>query len=94
MLILTRDPLADRIGSVVVAGITRTRRHVVSEFVLTPERDGVPKECVVTFDNIHTIPATGFGVESHRSHLREWLRRVEHSTMRWGAEASRVRFLP
>ncbi len=60
VLILTRDPLADRVGSVVVAGITRTRRHLVSEFLLTPERDGLPTECVVTFDNIHTIPRDRF----------------------------------
>jgi mRNA interferase MazF len=52
---VTRDPVADRIGSVVVAALTRTRRGLVSELVLTPE-DGVPTESVVNFDNIHTIP--------------------------------------
>jgi mRNA interferase MazF len=55
VLVLTRDPVADRIGSVVVAALTRTRRGLVSELVLTPE-DGVPTESVVNFDNIHTIP--------------------------------------
>lgn len=54
VLVLTRDPVAERIGHVVVAAITRTRRGLVSEVVLTP-RDGVPTECVVNFDNIHTI---------------------------------------
>ncbi len=59
VLILTRDPVAGRIGSVVVAAITRTVRGLVSELVLTPA-DGVPTECVVNFDNIHTIPRAAF----------------------------------
>jgi mRNA interferase MazF len=53
---LTRDPVADRIGSVVVAAITRTERGLVSELRLTPARDGVPTDCVVNFDNLHTLP--------------------------------------
>jgi mRNA interferase MazF len=56
VLVLTRDPVADRIGTVVVAALTRTRRGLVSELELTPELDGVPTECVVNFDNIHTFP--------------------------------------
>jgi mRNA interferase MazF len=28
----------------------------VSELELTPDTDGVPSDCVVNFDNIHTIP--------------------------------------
>ena len=60
VLVLTRDPVADRIGSVVVAGLTRTRRHLVSELELTPRDDGVPTACVVNFDNIHTIPRATF----------------------------------
>ena len=60
VLILTRDPVADRIGSVVVAALTRTRRGLVSELVLTPTDDGVPTECVVNFDNIHTVSRSAF----------------------------------
>ena len=56
VLVLTRDPVADRIGSVVVAALTRTQRGVVSELRLTPDRDGVPTDCVVNFDNLHTLP--------------------------------------
>ena len=56
VLVLTRDPVADRIGSVVVAALTRTRRGLVSELVLTAEEDGVPSDCVVNFDNVHTLP--------------------------------------
>jgi mRNA interferase MazF len=54
VLVLTRDPVAGRIGSVVVAALTRTRRGLVSELELT-EADGVPTDSVVNFDNIHTI---------------------------------------
>jgi mRNA interferase MazF len=59
VLVLTRDPVADRIGSVVVAALTRTRRGLVSELALT-EADGVPTESVVNFDNLHTIPRETF----------------------------------
>ena len=55
VLILTRDPVADRIGSVVVAALTRTRRGLVSELALTAAADHVPTDCVVNFDNIHTL---------------------------------------
>ena len=60
VLVLTRDPVAERIGSVVVAALTRTRRGLVSELELTPHDDGVPSECVVNFDNLHTIPRQTF----------------------------------
>jgi len=60
VLVLTRDPVADTIGSVVVAGLTRTRRHLVSELDLRADRDGVPSDCVVNFDNLHTISRTAF----------------------------------
>jgi mRNA interferase MazF len=55
VLVLTRDPVADRIGAVVVAALTRTRRGLVSELELTAAIDGVPSDCVVNFDNIHTL---------------------------------------
>lgn len=60
VLVLTRDPVADRIGSVVVAALTRTRRGLVSELALDPASDGVPSDCVVNFDNVHTIPREAF----------------------------------
>jgi mRNA interferase MazF len=59
VLVLTRDPVADRIGSIVVAALTRTRRGLVSEMALT-ETDGVPTDSVVNFDNLHTIPRETF----------------------------------
>jgi mRNA interferase MazF len=59
VLVLTRDPIADRIGSIVVAALTRTVRGLVSELPLSPA-DGVPTECVANFDNLHTIPRDTF----------------------------------
>jgi len=58
VLVLTRDPVADRIEWVVVAALTRTKRYLVSELELTAEADGVPSDCVLNFDNIHTVNKT------------------------------------
>ena len=44
----------------VVAALTRTRRGLVSELALTPAKDGVPTDCVVNFDNVHTVPRDSF----------------------------------
>ena len=60
VLVLTRDPVADRVGSVVVAMLTRTVRGLVSELQLTAREDRVPTDCVVNFDNLHTIPREVF----------------------------------
>jgi mRNA interferase MazF len=60
VLVMTRDPVADRIGSVVVAALTKTRRGLVSELVLTTHEDGVPSDCVVNFDHLHTLPRSTF----------------------------------
>ena len=56
VLVLTRAPVAGRIGAEVVAALTRTERGLVSELKLRRERDGVPTDCVASFDNLHTIP--------------------------------------
>jgi len=60
VMILTRDPVAGRIGSVVVAALTRVQRGVVSEVGLTPEADGVPTPSFINFDNLHTLPRESF----------------------------------
>jgi mRNA interferase MazF len=60
VLVLTRDPVADRIGRVVVAMLTRTRRGLISELDLTASLDGLPSDCVVNFDNLHTLPREAF----------------------------------
>ena len=60
VLVLTRDPVADRIGAVVVAALTRTRRGLVSELDLSLAQDGVPTDCVVNLDDVHTVPRAAF----------------------------------
>ena len=60
VLVLTRDPVADRIGSVVVAACTRTVRGLQSELSLTVADDGMPEACVISFDNLHTVSRTLF----------------------------------
>ncbi|MYI20183.1 MAG: type II toxin-antitoxin system PemK/MazF family toxin, partial [Acidimicrobiia bacterium] len=54
VLVLTRDPVADRIEAVVSAALTRTHRGTAAELTLTTRRDGVPRDCVVNFDTIYT----------------------------------------
>ncbi len=71
VLVLTRDPVAARIGSVVVASLTTTIRGVMSELELGPA-DGVDQECVVNFDNINTL---------ERSAFRQRMTRLSDSTM-------------
>jgi len=60
VLVLTRDPVADRVDRVVVAALTLTRRGVVSELVLTAVDDDIAADCVVSFDNLHTLPRSAF----------------------------------
>jgi mRNA interferase MazF len=52
--------VADRIQSVVVASLTRTQRYLVSELELRADVDDVPTDCVVNFDNVHTLPREAF----------------------------------
>lgn len=59
VLVLTRDPVADRIGAVVVAACTRTVRGLTSELPLGPE-DGMPVACVASFDHLHTLRRGAF----------------------------------
>jgi len=59
VLVLTRDPVADRIDAVVVAHLTTTIRGLTSELRLGPS-DGLRGDCVVSFDNLHTLPKASF----------------------------------
>jgi len=59
VLVLTRDPVADRIGAIVVAACTRTVRGLLSELPLG-EDDGMPEACVASFDNLHTLRRSAF----------------------------------
>jgi mRNA interferase MazF len=71
VLVLTRDPVADRIGAVVVAACTRTVRGVSSELSLGTD-DGMPEPCVASFDNLHTV---------RRSTLRRRMTRLSPQRM-------------
>jgi mRNA interferase MazF len=57
VLVLTRDPVADRIGA--VAHLTTTIRGLTSELRLGAD-DGLKQDCVVSFDNLHTLPRSSF----------------------------------
>jgi mRNA interferase MazF len=53
-MVPTRDPLADRVGAVVVAACTRIIRELMGELELDVD-DGMPERCVVSLDNLHTL---------------------------------------
>lgn len=59
VVVLTRDPLADRMGAVVAAACTRQVRGLLSE-VAIGVHDGMPEACVVCLDNLHTIRRGNF----------------------------------
>jgi mRNA interferase MazF len=60
VVVMTRDPVADRINAVVVAACTRTIRGLQSELRLGPG-DGMPDDCVASFDNLYTLRRAAFG---------------------------------
>jgi len=53
--VLTRDPAIEVLTSVTCAPITRTIRDIPSEVELGPEH-GLPETCVISCDNVITIP--------------------------------------
>lgn len=59
VIVLTRDPVADRLDAVVVVACTRTVRGVQSELLLGPD-DGLPEPCVANFDTLHTLRRAAF----------------------------------
>ena len=89
--VLTRDPVADRIGSVVMVALTRTRRGLASELTSTAAEDSVSTERVANFDNIHTIPRDSFRrkvIKLRHARLIEACRRLRNATGR-GPSTSR-----
>ena len=59
VLVLTRDPAADRANAVVVAPCTRRIRGLGSELRLGPD-EGLPEDCVASFDNLTTVSRADF----------------------------------
>ena len=76
MLVMTRDPVADRIGGVVVAACSRTIRGLQSELVLD-ESDGMPERCVASFDSLHVV---------EREHFRTKITQLRRPNSKWLAE--------
>jgi mRNA interferase MazF len=55
--VLTRDEAIPGLRNVVVATVTSHIWGLKSEVVLGPE-DGMPRECVISLDNLRTVPKT------------------------------------
>jgi mRNA interferase MazF len=53
--VLTRQAAIPVLTKVLVAPATRTMRGIPSEVPLTRD-DGMPQECVLSFDNIAVVP--------------------------------------
>ena len=54
VLLLTRDSIINRLGEVTIAQITSTIRDIPSEVFLS-EADGMPRDCVVNCDHLHSV---------------------------------------
>lgn len=54
VLVLTRSAVVPVLASIVVAPVTRTIREIATELALGAA-EGLPDECVATFDNLETI---------------------------------------
>jgi mRNA interferase MazF len=54
-VVLTRDSVIPLLSALTVAPATSTERGIPAEVRLGPS-DGMPKECVLSFDNIQVVP--------------------------------------
>jgi mRNA interferase MazF len=53
--ILTRNEAIPSLRNVVIALVTGRKRGLESEVTIGPE-DGMPQECVISLDNLRTVP--------------------------------------
>ncbi len=60
VLVLTRGLVRPHLGRVTVAPITTTRRGLSTELAVGPD-NGLDHDCVVSCDNIVTVPKTALG---------------------------------
>lgn len=58
VLVVTRSAVIPVLSTIVVAPVTRTIRSIPTEVRLGPA-EGLPEECVATFDNLETVPWKG-----------------------------------
>lgn len=68
VLILTRELVRPHLSNVTVAGITSTIRGLSTE-VLIGRANGLDHDCVVSCDNIQTVPSDSIG--KHIGYLLE-----------------------
>ena len=60
VLILTRTSAIEYLNEVTVVAATSVIRDIPSEVYLS-KLDGMPKDCVLNFDRIHTVPKSCIG---------------------------------
>ena len=61
VLILTRSSAVEVLTGITIAPITSTIRHIPTEVVLTPVKDGIITESAINLDNLQTIPKANLG---------------------------------
>jgi mRNA interferase MazF len=79
-VVLTRQVILDRLSQVTVAAVTTNARDLPTEVALTVEQ-GMPRPCVVSLDNLHTI---------FRGFLTERVTILDEATMAQVCQALRV----
>lgn len=79
-VVLTRQVILDRLSRVTVAAVTTNARDLPTEVALTVEQ-GMPRPCVVSLDNLHTI---------FRGFLTERLTTLDEATMSQVCQALRI----
>jgi mRNA interferase MazF len=79
-VVLTRQVILDRLSQVTVAAVTTNARDLPTEVALNAEH-GMPRPCVVSLDNLHTI---------FRGFLTERVTTLDEATMSQVCQALRV----
>jgi mRNA interferase MazF len=54
--VLTREAALPVLRNVTVALVTRTARGIPTEVALAKRADGMPDDCVISLDNLRTVP--------------------------------------
>ena len=80
VVVLTRQVILDRLSHVTVAAVTTQVRNLPTEVALTIAH-GMPRPCVVSLDNVHTI---------FRGYLTERITELDEVTMSQVCQALRV----
>ncbi|MFV0524128.1 MAG: type II toxin-antitoxin system PemK/MazF family toxin [Acidimicrobiales bacterium] len=82
--VLTRDAAIEVLTAVTCAPITRTIRGIRSEVELGPQH-GLPEACVISCDNVVTIPLEDFDDEPV-GHLDEMTRTLLDQALRYALD--------